>query len=277
MAATRNGLEQLARFGYAARGTVSLIVGGLALLAALGRGGAATGSKGALQSLLTQPMGDALLIVIALGLFGFAVWRALQAALDADGRGRSAKAVAVRIGQGVSAGIYAGLAVFAASLVFAVGRSAGDEQSARDWTAWLMSQPFGRWLVGTVGLVIIAAGFAMAAKAWTASFRRHLDCGEAAVWVVPLGRAGFAARAVVFLVVGAFLLVAAWQADPREARGLGGALVALQGQPYGQVLFALVAAGLAAFGAFNFAQAGFRRIAAPQPARVAEAVKGRAA
>ncbi len=273
MAAKHNRLEQLARFGYAARGAVSLIVGGLALLAALGRGGEATGSKGALQSLLEQPMGDALLVVIALGLFGFAVWRVLQAALDADGRGRSAKAVAARIGQGVSAGIYAGLAVFAASLVFAAGRGRGDEQSARDWTAWLLAQPFGRWLVGAVGVLIVGAAIGMAAKAWTASFRRQLDCGASASWVVPLGRAGFAARAVVFLVVGAFLLVAAWQSDPNEARGLGGALVALQGQPYGQVLFALVAAGLTAFGAFNFAQARFRRIAAPEPAKVMDAAK----
>jgi hypothetical protein len=277
MAASSNRLEQLARLGYAARGAVSLIVGGLALLAAFGPAGGATGSKGALQALMAQPLGEALLAVVALGLFGFALWRALQSVLDADGEGRSAKALAVRAGQGIAGVAYASLGIFALGLLFTWGRSASGEQSAQDWTAWLLAQPFGRWLVGAVGLAIIGAALGMAAKAWTASFRRHLACGPAASWVIPLGRAGFAARAVVFLLAGGFLLVAAWQADPGEARGLGGALAALQQQPYGQALFALVAAGLAAFGAFNVAQARFRRIAAPEPGEIVAEGRSRTA
>ncbi|MGG5889801.1 DUF1206 domain-containing protein [Falsiroseomonas sp. HC035] len=273
MPASRNRLEQLARLGYAARGAVSLIVGGLALLAAFGQGGEATGSKGALQALMAQPLGEILLVVVALGLFGFALWRACQAVLDADAEGRSAKALAVRGGRALASVTYVSLGIFALGLIFATGRGADEEQSAQDWTAWLLAQPFGRWLVAGVGLAIIGAAIGMAAKAWTASFRRHLACGPAASWVVPLGRAGFAARAVVFLLVGGFLLVAAWQTDPSEARGLGGALEALQQQPYGRAMFALVALGLAAFGAFNFAQARFRRIATPEAGEVAAAVR----
>ncbi len=93
---------------------------------------------------------------------------------------------------------------------------------------------------------------------------RHLAAGpEQARWVVPLGRAGYAARGVVFIVVCAFLLVAAYQSDPSEARGLGGALLALQEQPFGRALYGLVALGLAAFGAFGFVEARYRRIDAP--------------
>ena len=89
-----SGVALLARLGYAARGVVSLLVGLLALLAAFGRGGgAATGSKGALQELLLHPLGSVLLAAVALGLFGFALWRALQSMLDADGLGREPKAV----------------------------------------------------------------------------------------------------------------------------------------------------------------------------------------
>ena len=267
--ANRSGLELLARLGYAARGAVSLLVGALALLAAAGRGGGdgATGAKGALETLLLQPLGDVLLAGVALGLFGFAVWRALQSLLDADGLGISPKAVVVRSGQAVSGVVHAGLGVFAIGLLagWGYGRNGDEEQSARDWTRWLLARPFGEWLVGAVGAAFVGAGLGMARKAWTASFTRHLafDPGRAR-WLIPLGRAGNAARSVVFVLIGAFLVVAAVQSDPSEAHGLGGALLALQEQPFGRALFGLVALGLAAFGVFGFVEARYRCINAPK-------------
>jgi hypothetical protein len=88
---------------------------------------------------------------------------------------------------------------------------------------------------------------------------------------------GYAARGIVFLVIGGFLLVAAWQSDASEARGLGGALAALQAQPFGQALFTVVALGLAAFGAFEFAEARYRHIGTPDARSVAAAAKARLA
>lgn len=274
MARTRSRLEGLARLGYAARGAVTLVVGGLALLAALSRGGQVTGSRGAIQAIFAQPLGAVLIGVAAAGLFGFALWRVFQSLLDADGRGRDTKALLARAGQLVSAVTYAGLGVFALSLVLGRGSGGGDEEgAAQDWTAWLLAQPFGRWLVAAAGLAVVGAALAMARQAWTARFRRHLACDAAAArWVVPLGRLGYAARAVVFLLIGGFLILAAWQSDPSEARGLGGALLALQVQPYGRLLFGVVAAGLAAFGAFEFAEARYRRIDTPDRADMADAV-----
>ncbi|SDB17382.1 DUF1206 domain-containing protein [Belnapia rosea] len=274
MVANRERLELLARLGYAARGVVSLIIGALALLAAIGRGGGATDSKGALQTILSQPLGTALLAVVALGVFGFALWRTFQAILDADGRGTGPKAIAARAGQAVSAIIYASLGVFAVSLLLGGRQGDGGGTSTEDWTAWLLVRPFGRWLVGAAGLAVSGSALAMGYKAWTASFRRYLTCDAgAARWVVPLGRAGYAARSVVFLIVGGFLVVAAYQADPSEARGLGGALLALQAQPFGRALFTLVALGLTAFGAFELAESRYRRINAPDAREVVAAAK----
>jgi hypothetical protein len=278
LGAHRSRLELLARLGYAARGVVNLLIGLLALLAAFGQGGGATGSKGALQTLLFQPLGNVLLAVVALGLFGFALWRVFQSLLDADGLGRTPRAMVVRFGQMVSAFAYTGLGVFAMSLLFGLGTGGGEEQSARDWTRWLLAQPFGRWLVTAIGLAIIGAGLGMAHKAWSGSFARHLAYDRAtATWVMPLGRLGYAARAVVFLVIGGFLVLAAYQADPSEAHGLGGALLALQKQPFGRVLFALVAFGLAAFGTFEFAEARYRRIDTPDGRGVLDAARARLA
>ncbi|HEY8580603.1 MAG TPA: DUF1206 domain-containing protein, partial [Beijerinckiaceae bacterium] len=137
---------------------------------------------------------------------------------------------------------------------------------ARDWTAWLLSMPFGRWLVAIVGVTVALVGLAVARRAWKADFEDPLDIDEdVRRWARPMGQAGFFARAVVFLIVGGFLAVAAWHANPQEAKGLSGALRTLQEQPYGWVLLGATAAGLFLFGAFQFVVARYRRIDVPHP------------
>src|SRR5919206_2420624 len=270
----RNTFELAARLGYAARGVVYLVVGGFAILAALGSGDRPTGKKGALQALLDEPFGSVLLGIVALGLLGFALWRALQALLDVDRYGREPKALVRRTAYAVSATIYAALAVWAAKAAFGASGRAGGDQSAREWTASLMAEPFGRWLVATVGAVVIGTGIAIGLRGWKGDFERRLGLSrESRRWVMPMGRFGFLARAVVFLLIGAFLILAAVHANSAEAKGLAGALAALQRQPYGWVLLGITALGLLAFGAFEFVMAAYRRIDAPDGDEAARKVR----
>jgi hypothetical protein len=261
---SRRPVETLARFGYGARGVVYGLVGGLALLAAIGSGGQTGGSRSALQTLLSQPFGKVWLVLIALGLFGFCTWRILEALTDADKRGSDMKGWGIRGAHLISGIIYAGLAISALRLALGRGSGGGEDQAAQDWTAWLMSQPFGQWLVGLVGLAIAGTGLAFIAKAWRGNVAERLSLpGDKRDWIVTLGRMGFVARGVVFLMIGGFLGLAALHASSSEVHGLGGALEALQQQPYGWVLLGLTALGLFAFGLFGLVQARYRHIDAP--------------
>jgi hypothetical protein len=257
-------MEIMARLGYGARGIVYCLVGGLALLAAFGSGGQTGGSRSALQSLLSQPFGKAWLVLIASGLFGFAAWRIVEALTDADHRGREWKALGIRAAHLVSGGIYAGLAVFALNLAFGRGAGGGEDQAAQSWTAWLMAQPFGQWLVGLVGVGVAAAGLGFIWKGWRGDVMMRLALPSGADrWVLPLGRLGYAARGVVFVLVGGFLILAALHSNSSEVHGLGGALQSLQAQPFGWILLGVVAAGLFAFGVFGLVQARYRHLDAP--------------
>jgi Domain of Unknown Function (DUF1206) len=257
----------LARSGYVARGVVYLIVGGLAVLAAFGKGGQTTDTHGALTSFLAQPFGNVLLAIVALGLIGYVLWRVVQALADVDHHGNDPKGLAIRGGLLVSAATHSLLALFALSLVFGWGSSIGGgdgDSGARDGTAWLMQQPFGRWLVGLIGLAIVGAGVAHMVKGYRARFQKYLQM-DAAHLAAPVCRFGLIARGVVFVIIGAFLIVAAVEFDSAEARGLQGALHTLQQQPYGWILLGIVALGLAAFGVYSLIEARYRRIEAAAP------------
>jgi hypothetical protein len=271
----QNTLEVMARLGHGARGLVYCIVGGLALLAAIGSGGQTGGTRSALQTLLGQPFGRVLLVAIALGFAFLATWRVLEPITDADHRGAAWKGLAVRAVHLGSSFIYVGLALSTLGLAFGWGGGGGgDDRGAKDWTAWLMAQPFGPWLVGLVGFGVAAAGIAHLLRGWRGNVTRGLKCSEeVSRWAIPMGRIGFGARGIVFLLIGGFLILAALHSRASEARGLGGALRALQAQPYGWALLGVTAAGLLAFGLFGFVEAFYRRIDAPDLDETKDAVE----
>ena len=259
-------VEKLARLGYAAKGIVYAIVGVLAVQAALGTGGKTTDTKGALGAIAQQPFGKFLLALLALGLIGYAVWRFVQAIQDPEHKGNDAKALARRVGYGISGFIYASLALSAIRLSMGSGAGRSSSSSEQDWTARLLSQPFGQWLVGLVGAFVIGLGFYQLYKAYKAKFRKHMKLQQMSpteeAWATRIGRFGLAARGVVFAIIGFFLLEAARQSDPNQARGLDGALQSLAEQSHGPWLLGIVALGLVAYGIHMGVQARYRRIIA---------------
>lgn len=256
-------LEHYAHFGYAAKGVVYLIIGGLAGAAALGIGGALTDQTGAVRAIYQRPFGGFLLIVGAIGWLGYALWCELEALLDTENKGTKLKGILTRVGYGVVGLIYIGLAVAALGLALHKGNGGKDSNAqAQDWTALLLRFPAGVALVVLGGLIVLAIAAALFYRAYKADFRAQLrgGSGEVRTGIVVLGRIGYAALSVVFTIIGFFLIVAATRRDPHAAKGLGGALGTLLGQPFGHLLLALVALGLIAYGIYSLSEARYRRI-----------------
>lgn len=252
-------IEPLGRFGYAAKGVVYAIVGVLAMQAAIGAGGATTDTRGALQRIVDAPFGRVLLGLVAVGLLGYAIWRLVQAFLDTENKGSDGKGYAMRAFYAIVGILYLGLALSAVQLVLGSGGGGGNEQG---WTARLLAQPFGRVLVGLIGLGVIGAGLYQLGKAYTARFREELRLGEMSpteqTWAMRAGRLGYAARGIVFALIGAFFGIAALQSDASEARGFAGALQTLA--DFGPWLLGAIALGLIAYAAFCFVEARYRRM-----------------
>ena len=256
-------IDGLARAGYAAKGVVYIVIGVLAIRAATGTGGKTAGTSGAFQSLGSNPFGKILLILLAAGLLGYALWKVVQGVMDPEDKGNDFTGIVRRaayVGSGV---LYGGFAFTAAQEVIG---SEGKKDSKDGLTAQVLAYqpPLGQLLVALVGLVIIAVGVYQLHAAIKSRFMDDLKLDEMSEaeehLTTSVGSVGTTARAVVIFIAGAFVVLAAYQSDPSETRGLGGALRTLSQQPYGPYLLGAAALGLIAYGLFMFMVARYRRV-----------------
>jgi hypothetical protein len=246
-------VEQLARVGLVAQGVSFALVAVLAIELALGEGGEATDRQGALRTIAHDPLGRVLVIALALGFAAYVCWRVLEAVGEND--------LGKRITSLGKAAIYAALCAAAVSVL--VGESGGGNEE-REATKGILGWPAGRWIVGA-----IAAGIAIAAlwnfyRAVSSRYKKSLETGEMSsaelTWTTRIAFAGLMSRAVVFGLVSWFFFKAAADYDPKQARGLDGALRKLATASYGPWLLGVVAAGLFAFALFCLIQARYREI-----------------
>lgn len=264
-AATSQPVIWLARLGYAARGIVYLIIGGLAIKLATGFGGKITDQHGALQAISQEPFGKFLLVIVVIGLVGYALWKFIEAFFDTDSVGTRAKGMVSRVGDVATGIAYALLALGAISIITGSGNGGkSSNASTQDWTAKLLHNPFGVFLVVVIGLIVIAVAAYLFYRAYAADFRKRLNLSSLSPqwrnWAILSGRFGYAALGVVYGIVGIFLIVAAVKNNASQAKGLSGALQVLIHQPFGPVLLAVVALGLIAYGIYSFVEARYRRL-----------------
>jgi hypothetical protein len=256
-------MRRFARFGYIAKGLVYGMVGVLAALAAFGPRGETTGTSGALQSISEMPFGEAALWMIGIGLTGYILWDFIKAIKDPENEGTDAKGLIKRTGYFISGLIYSNLAYGAIKLASNTG-SAGGDNSEKTISAKLMEQPFGIWLVGIVGAIIIGYGvyelYSGAKEKFMSKFKTY-EMNDKERKIARLsGKIGLISRGIVLSMVGFFFIRTAYTHNPNESKGLGGALTELASQPFGQFLLAIVAIGLILYGIYQIIRGRYQHM-----------------
>lgn len=250
-------IERLARLGYLSIGLVYMIVGGFAISAGLGRRGSAGGQQTAFAFISHQPFGRAALAVMATGLIGYSLWRILSAITDSEHRGSDAKGLALRAGS-LFRGLGYGAITIEVLRIIQRGHGSGD-QKTKHWTAAIMDQPFGRWIVALTGIGIIVYGAYQLYRAWDAKLSKHIHLGDLDARVrrnvIAVSRLGIGARGIVFFVIGGSLVRAAMKHNPSAARSTSEAL-----QIFPDPLLVPIGIGLAAYGVYALVNARYRSI-----------------
>jgi len=261
-AARSPALEALTRLGFVARGVIYGTIGLLAIQLARHASSRPSDQRGAMEKIQHQPFGHGLLIAVAIGLGGYALWRFVQAGYGTGPEGGGDSSVMgrmVALGSGIA---YLAMCALAASIL--LGTSSRKSSSPHHSAAGVLGWPGGRYLVAGAGVLFICVALYQAYKGVTKRFLKDDKTEQMGPRVkqifTAIGVVGHLARTVAFGLIGIFALKAAIDYSPKKAVGLDGALATIARQSYGQGLLVVVAAGLIAFGLYSIADARYRRI-----------------
>lgn len=249
------------RIGFISQGIVFLLMGGLALMVAFGINEDIEDMNGALQTLAQAPFGEFLLWLIGVGLIAFILLMIFKSIQDTGNAGKGKLGLSKRIGYLGIAGMYTTIATNA--FRFAMNSDKMSD-SPETWSATLLSQPYGQWIVGIAGLVIIGGGVGQIVIGIKRSFMQLFDLHKMSLkeknltrWI---GTFGHVARGIVFMLIGYFVSITAWQQDPDETVGFDGALAKILQQPYGSVALSIVSIGLVSYGLFAIVRSKYETI-----------------
>lgn len=255
-----DSMGALARWGLAARATVYLLIGLLALAIARGARRGEADQRGAMQTLVRHSGGEVLVWVIALGLAAYALWRLGEAAFGVAGEGRKVGPRLQSLARGL---IYLFFAINSFKIV--LGRGSGSQARQQElWTAKALQHRDGRWIVGVIGAVVVVCGLVLMWQGLTRHFEKYFELARmdrrTRRTVEVLGVIGTTARGFVFAIIGVLVVFAAVDRKPSDAGGFDVALQKLATTPAGPWLLVVVAAGLVIFGIYGFAEAKWRRV-----------------
>jgi Domain of Unknown Function (DUF1206) len=256
--------DLLVRAGFATRALTYGVVGAIALALAVGAGPApaAPNQQGALAFIAQAPLGRVAIAVAAAGLLAYSLWKLGQAAFGRGPEGGGGPKPTDRIASAAGGVVYLGFFAVAVRILFGSPSNSSSQPSTT--AAGVLGWPGGPVLVGIAGAVLIAVSLYQAYDALRGKFAEDSKLAEMSQAVrrafLVLGRVGLVARALVFVIVGYFVLKAAIDYNPRDAVGLDGALAHVHHEPFGPFLLAIVAAGLIVFAVYSLFEARYRRL-----------------
>lgn len=260
--ANSRAMAWLARAGLTARGVMYVLIGIIAVQIAVEGSRQQADRTGAVRLVAQTAFGTITLWLLVIGFAGMTLWRlseAIGGSAGSDGRKASK-----RLANLARAVFYAVITYGILKYALGAGQPSSSDSQSRDLTAAALKHPGGQWIVVIAGVIVVIAGLYTMYRAYKLKFLKHLRMGSASTRmrkaVTRLGQIGGIARGFVFGIIGIFLVIAAKDANPGQAKGIDSALRALAHTPLGPVLLVVVALGLVTFGIYSWCEARWRAV-----------------
>lgn len=244
-------LDLLKKAGLFTKGLVYLLIGALAVIAAVGMGGKKTGQSGISSFLEDQPFGTALLVLVCIGLFAYSFWRFYQVAFDPRADDDKTR-IGVRLQYAYSGIFYSALGYSFAKAIFSMQSSGGKKEK---YLAQLLDWDYGVYVIYAFAALIAGQAIFQLYLGVTGKHMILLDEdveeGNERKLIHKLGLLGYCARAVVFFIISYFLLRVGLDYNADAYEGTKGVFQYLESLQFGSILLFIIAGGVALYGIFN--------------------------
>lgn len=244
----------LVRVGYFSRAILYSVLGLISLTSA---SRIADGTNGIFRAVEDFPAGKAILLIMVIGLTAYALFRFASTAFDIENNGCDSKGWAKRIGHAGSGIGHLALALSAYQFASSQGAGGGSGGGAQEAAAGILSVEFGGIALGLLGIAFFITALFQLKKGVSGDFMHGISASapDATRW---LGGVGYAARGVVYAVIGWSLFKAGFMsAGAEQVKTLGDAVASLAGEG---LVFTVTAIGLLLFGLFSLVLARYRII-----------------
>lgn len=254
-------VKQYIMLGYAAKGTVYLFIGILAIQAVIVPKRQASGTYQTLDFLTHQLLGKFFVCLLAIALIGYVLRRLFQTILT-PGKPNpwNFKNILQRLGYIISGFSYAGVAYSALNLVFELGEA---DDTIEDLANQIFDRALGEWLILSGGIGVITIGLGYVYGAYTGSYISDFQSDDIhhrlEKWTTRIAKLGVAARGIAFVLTGFFLIEAAISGNSQLAGGLQNALRVIATRPMGWLWLSLIGLGMICYGLYMYVAAIYRR------------------
>ena len=257
----KEAYDKFTRTGFIIKGVIYVLLGMLALVAAVGSGGKTTGRLGVLVWLDHQPLGPGLLILIMIGILGYVTLRLMQALKDTNHKGSGWKGLSTRVAYFISGLTY--LMLFFACFFTVFFRTSFIDKEDANFIARIIELPAGNIAIGIAGGFLFGFGLFEIGRALTGAFNHHLNfnhLNEKTRRILnSIGVVGYLARGVILCIMGFLIVKTAFKAFVDQASFISQAF-SLLSSFLGEFYMGTVAAGLVFYGSFYFVKAKFYQI-----------------
>lgn len=255
------------RLGHGTKGVFYGLIGLFAINDIIHDQPVVAGSEAVLADLKNWPLSSGILGLLSFGLLGYVLWRLIQASIDpGHTESLSVRQVLQRCGYVVSGLTYLGVAQSAAKL--ALNLVVDFDDTIEDLASVLFEREVGPWMLLGVGIGVVAVGclyiYGAASGGYINDFQRDLY-HPVRRWTIVIGKVGITARGIGFVLIGAYLVKAAYLVDDETAGGLGNVFDELDEEFLGEYWLGAIAFGFLAYAVYMIVSACYRQFPTLNP------------
>lgn len=203
-----------------------------------------------------NPLGQALYLLLGVGLGAYALWRWYKVFFDPQDDGWTGRVTSISVGIA-----YGGLAFYAFARLFG---NSNEEDVRKDLLQILLGWPFGVIIVYLIAVGVIMAGVSALRTGLTNQHVKDIPDWNLEPWQASLfrnvGRVGLLGVAIVYFIMAYSLFRVAYFRSGEAFKGVGESLAYLEAGHFGWWLMTVTGAGLLAYGVFMGLRAAYEKV-----------------